>query len=195
MRLQQEHSALGEWHRPTATCKGKLTSHRRNSRIDRPCLSHDGVLDFEVKHAIARVDVPDLGRPVARTRDEELTIAREFERVDFLIVTAKKVPNALLGNIPDPNLTVLGAGSEVLAVWTEADGANVQVARGSSSIINEHTKDDQGDEGISAEDSPSLVCDSPSLESRLGFVNLSGSVATGGDVLTIGGEADAADDT
>lgn len=77
-----------------------LTRNTRNPRIDRTRIAHNKVLNLQVEHASAGLDVPDLGRLVARARDEELAVAREVERVDFLDVALQEVPDPLLGDVP-----------------------------------------------------------------------------------------------
>ena len=78
-----------------------LTSNRGNSRIDRSMLIMYKVFDPQVDHTLPLFDIPDSGRLVPRSRNEEPAITRKVERVDFLHVPLEEMADSFLFNVPD----------------------------------------------------------------------------------------------
>lgn len=58
---------------------------------------------------MSAVNVPDARALVTRAGNEELSVARKVERIDFLVVTRQEVLDAFLCNVPDLQ--------EVSGVW------------------------------------------------------------------------------
>ena len=99
----------------------------RDARHARVVVQRVGVVDRE-HLARAFEHVPDARGLVTRAGDDEPAVAREVERVDLLLVPVEHVADALLRDVPNPDLLVLRARREVLAVRAEAHRADVQVA-------------------------------------------------------------------
>lgn len=108
------------------------------------------------------VHVPYSGSLVTRTGDDEATVSRKVERIDLLLVAIEDIPDALLRDVPDlqkgfrdrqwrcnlyrhkdtyADLFVFGAGSKILAVGTEADTSDIQIASLAGFFINKYTAD------------------------------------------------------
>lgn len=61
----------------------------------------DEILNPQIEHALSLLDIPDPRRLIAGARDEKPAVPREVERVNFLHVPLKEMPDALLLDIPD----------------------------------------------------------------------------------------------
>lgn len=135
--------------------KAKLTSDRGDTRVDRSMLVMQEIIDSQVKHTDSLFDLPYSSRLVSRSRDEVLAVSRKVERVYFLHVALKQVPDSFCFDIPNlginisqgghvkeesertrlrsngreseayPDLTVFGACCQMTAIRREADTPDV----------------------------------------------------------------------
>lgn len=106
------------------------------------------------------VHVPYPGGLVTRTGDDEATVSGKVERIDLLLVAIEDIPDALLRNVPDlqnrfrdrqwrcnifrhkntyADLFVFGAGSKILAIGTEANTSDIQIASLAGFFIHKYT--------------------------------------------------------
>jgi hypothetical protein len=58
------------------------------------------IVNSQIIHTPARLDVPQPGALVARAGNEESAVPRKVERVDFLHVALEQVADALFLNVP-----------------------------------------------------------------------------------------------
>ena len=107
---------------------------------------------------MSAVNVPDARALVTRAGNQELSVARKVERVNFLIMTRQEVLDAFLCNVPDlqgiidnvicrrlwtcSDLTIFRPGCEEFAVWTETYAADVQIARLRRSLVDKDAAKD-----------------------------------------------------
>ena len=68
--------------------------YARHARVD------VGIVVDREHLRVARVHVPYPRRLVARARDDERAVVRKVERVDFLLVSFERVPDAFAGDVP-----------------------------------------------------------------------------------------------
>ena len=135
--------------------------------------SSDPVLDREGSHQLRSLDIPKSDGPVATSRGNGASVAREVERVDILFVSREGVADRSRGDIPYSDQLVLGTGGQVLAIGAEAHAADIQIAVQINAIILEDAE----------------------LLAGLDVVNLGRPIATSCDILAVGAEANAADHT
>ena len=79
-------------------------------------------------------DVPDLSNP----QDMSSEVSLEREREPFFW-RAKRKRKRGEDNATNPDLTILSTSGEELAIWTEADGSDVEVGRDGRGIVLENT--------------------------------------------------------
>lgn len=92
-------------HRVEGSCGHELAIRRKSNGsdtgVDGSLLVVDKVLNAKVEDADALLNVPDACRLVARSRDQESSIAAKVERINFLHVTLEKVSDTLLLDVPN----------------------------------------------------------------------------------------------
>lgn len=133
--------------------------------------SGDAILDAERHNVSTSLDIPQTDGTVTRSRSDGTSISGKVEGVNILLVTREGIPDLPLSNIPDTDKLVLSTSSEVLSIWRETDRSDVQI---SASI-----------DGVVLEDADLLSSDN--------VENLSTSVTSSRDVLSVGREANTAD--
>lgn len=131
----------------------------------------DAVFDAERHDVRAGLNVPQADGAVARSRSDGAAILGEVEGVDILLVTREGVSDLVGGDVPHSDQFILCTGGKVLPIRAEADATDVQVTHGFDGVILEHAD----------------------FLSSVDVEDLSGSVATGGDILSVVAEADTAD--
>lgn len=90
--------------------------------------SCNAILDGQVKHLLVRLEIPEADAPIAASRSDDSAVLGEIQRVDILLVAGELVLDGTARDIPNSNDFVFGTSREVLAVGTEADAADVQIA-------------------------------------------------------------------
>lgn len=140
--------------------------------IGRDGNSGDAIFYGERQHGIASLDIPQPDGSVTTARSNCAAVASKVQTVDILLVTRESVADSSAVDVPDADELVLGTGGEVLAIRTETDAPDVQVARNVDILVGEHAN----------------------LFTSLDVVDLSGPVATSGNVLAVVAETHTAND-
>lgn len=114
----------------------------------------DEIVDAQVEHALTLFDIPDPGRLVSRTRDQESAVSGKVQRVNLLHVALKQVLDSLRLDVPYlkwsasaccecgiayPDLPVLRTGGQELAIGAEAYTSDVQISRSIRRLVQQHT--------------------------------------------------------
>lgn len=152
-----------------------MTLKRRQTRR-LPSLTNRRILPSRRQRRLQAPDVKHLERLVETTRDEELAVGGERDRVDAVLVPLKLVEELTRLGVPDPDDRVETTGGEELAVWREDDGRDARVDRtvlGDGDVVDGESKN---------------------ARSRLEIPHPSGLVAGAGDeAATVGGEGEGID--
>lgn len=149
----------------------------------------DAIFDRQRQNAAASLNIPKPDGAVSTARGNGATVTSKVQRVDILLVTRKLGSDLLRCNIPDlccarvsaqpsvefnsksrlwtyPDKLILRSRGQILAIGTEANAADVKISDVLDRLVLEHAD----------------------LVASRDIKDLSGAVAAGGHILSIGAE-------
>jgi hypothetical protein len=135
--------------------------------------SCDTIFNAESQNILPSFNIPKSNCAVTTARSNCATVAGEIQRVDILLVASECISDGPGGNVPDSDQLVLGTSGKVSSIWTEANASDIKI---SNSIYW-------------------LILENANLLTGNYIKNLSWSIATSSNILSIVAESDTANNT